>query len=251
MLTIDGVRKSFGNLVAVDDLDLTVPAGSIHAFLGPNGAGKTTTLKMCTGLLRPDQGRIAIAGHDIVADGVEARRHIAYVPDEPYLYDRLSGREFLQFTAHIYGLSTTVFKQRFDEVVACFNLDGFLDQLAADYSHGMRQRVVLAAAFLHRPDLIIVDEPLVGLDPKHIRILLDRLRQHAADGGAVLMSTHTLSAVEDLADRLSVIRHGQQVFNGTLAELKADRGLEERFLSITEDGASPPAPNEADSSARW
>jgi len=241
MLDIVGVSKSFGRLRAVDDLTLRVPAGTVHAFLGPNGAGKTTTIRMCTGLLRPDAGSIRIAGHDIVDDGVAARARLAYVPDEPYLYERLTGREFLDFTARIYGLDRTTWAQRLDEVVERFALSGFLDQLAEGYSHGMRQRVVLAAAVLHRPDLLIVDEPLVGLDPRHIRVVLALLREIAGRGGAVLMSTHTLAAVDSIADQVTVMDCGRALVQGTVAEVRGGRDLEGAFLDLTEHRPLPPA----------
>ncbi|HYE08064.1 MAG TPA: ABC transporter ATP-binding protein [Planctomycetota bacterium] len=238
MLRIDGVTKRFGALVAVDQLSLDVPAGAVHAFLGPNGAGKTTTIRMCTGLLMPDVGTIAVAGHDVVRDGVRARAALAYVPDEPYLYERLTGREFLDFTARIYGLDRATWEARLAEVAELFSLHGFLDQLAESYSHGMRQRVVLAAALLHRPKLLIVDEPLVGLDPKHIRVVLKLLRAHADAGGAVLMSTHALASVDDIADRVTVMDRGRAIAQGTVAELRGSRDLEAAFLDLTSE---PPA----------
>jgi ABC-2 type transport system ATP-binding protein len=234
MLSIQGVSKRFGSLVAVDGVSLEIPAGTVHAVLGPNGAGKTTTIKMTCGLLRPDSGRILVDGKDVVNDGVAARQVMAYVPDEPYLYDRLTGREFLEFTGRVYGLDTATYAERFAAASARFHLDGFLDQLADGYSHGMRQRVVLAAAMLHAPRLLIVDEPLVGLDPKHIRIVLDWLREVAAGGGAVLMSTHTLTTVEEICDHVSVIDHGRMVAHGTVAEVMGDRDLESRFLELTD-----------------
>ncbi|MBA3687054.1 MAG: ABC transporter ATP-binding protein [Planctomycetes bacterium] len=241
MLSIRGVSKRFGSVLAVDDLTLEVPAGTVHAFLGPNGAGKTTTIRMCTGLLQPDRGSVSVAGHDVVSDGVRARANLAYVPDEPYLYERLSGREFLDFTARIYGLDRATYAKRLAEVSARFSLGDFLDQLADGYSHGMRQRVVLAAAVLHAPRLLIVDEPLVGLDPKHIRVVLALLREIADAGGAVLMSTHTLGAVESISDRVTVMDHGRAIASGTVAELRGDRDLEQAFLDLTSE-ASPRPP---------
>jgi ABC-2 type transport system ATP-binding protein len=234
MLQIQNVHKAFGRLQAVNNLSLEVPAGSVHAVLGPNGAGKTTTIKMCIGLLQPDAGTITVAGYDAVKDGTAAREHLAYVPDEPYLYMRLTGREFLQFIGRVYKLGPELFQQRFDEAVQLFHLDEFIDHLADGYSHGMRQRVVLAAALMHDPDLMIVDEPLVGLDPKHIRLVLKLLRQRADQGKAVLMSSHTLSAVNAIADTVSVIDHGQLLYSGPVAELAEQGDLEEWFLQLTE-----------------
>jgi ABC-2 type transport system ATP-binding protein len=233
ILAIRGVGKRFGSLQAVDALDLEVPPGEVHAFLGPNGAGKTTTIRMISGLLRPDAGTITVDGHDVVADGVAARRRLAYVPDEPYLFDRLTGREFLDFTARIYGLDPQLFPERLREVDDLFSLSGYWDRLAEGYSHGQRQRVVLAAAWLHRPKLLVVDEPLVGLDPKHIRIALDLFRTCARNGGAVLMSTHTLATVEGSCDRVTVIDKGRRIAQGTVAEVAQGGDLEQRFLALT------------------
>ena len=241
MLYIDGVSKSFGRLKAVDNLSLSVPSGSVHAVLGPNGAGKTTTIKMCIGLLQPDSGSISVAGCDAVTNGTEARQHLAYVPDEPYLYERLTGREFLQFIGRVYELSPATFAERFDYVVDLFNLGDFLDHLAEGYSHGMRQRVVLAAGLLHDPDLMIVDEPLVGLDPKHIRLVLELLRQRADAGKAILMSSHTLSAVNAIADTVSVIDHGRLLFSGPVADLQKQGNLEEWFLRLTAEAGDDDA----------
>ncbi len=237
LLSIRSVSKRYGSLLAVADLNLDLHAGEVHAFLGPNGAGKTTTIRMCTGLLQPDTGSIAIAGHDTVRDGVAARALTAYVPDEPYLYDRLTGREFLDFIARIYGLDRTTFAERLTAAVTRFALDGFIDRPCEGCSHGQRQRLVLAAAMLHAPRLLIVDEPLVGLDPKHIRVVLDWLREVADRGGAVLMSTHTLATVESIADRVTVMDHGRAVASGTVAEVRGDRDLESRFLELTDRDA--------------
>ena len=244
MLSIRGVTKKFGSLTAVDDLTLELPTGHVHAFLGPNGAGKTTTIRMCTGLLRPDSGSVTIGGFDVATQGVEARKLLAYVPDEPYLYDRLTGREFLDFTGRVYGLARDLYEERLAEVSAQFSLDSFLDQLSEGYSHGMRQRVVLAAAVLHKPKVLIVDEPLVGLDPKHIRIVLALLRSIADGGGCVLMSTHSLSTIEGVCDGVSVMDHGKMIASGTVASLKGESELESSFLALTEHEA-PPAPRGA------
>jgi ABC-2 type transport system ATP-binding protein len=239
MLSIRGVTKKFGSLTAVDQVTLELPVGHVHAFLGPNGAGKTTTIRMCTGLLRPDSGQVLVGGFDVTTHGVEARALLAYVPDEPYLYDRLTGREFLDFTGRVYGLPRDLYEQRLAEVSAQFSLDRFLDQLADSYSHGMRQRVVLAAAMLHHPKVLIVDEPLVGLDPKHIRIVLAMLRSIADAGGCVLMSTHSLSTVEGVCDGVSVMDHGKIIASGTVESLKNGNDLESSFLALTEHEAPP------------
>ena len=233
LLSIRNVSKRFGTLTAVADLSLEIPPGEVHAFLGPNGAGKTTTIRMISGLLRPDIGTIAVDGHDVVSDGVAARKLLAYVPDEPYLFERLTGREFLDFTARIYGLPQDTFIERLAECDQLFNLAGFWDRLAEGYSHGQRQRVVLAAAWMHRPRLLIVDEPLVGLDPKHIRVALDLFRRLANEGGSVLMSTHTLATVEGTCDRVTVVDKGSIIAHGTVAEVSRGGDLEQRFLEMT------------------
>jgi ABC-2 type transport system ATP-binding protein len=233
LLSISNVSKRFGSLVAVDNLSLDIPPGEVHAFLGPNGAGKTTTIRMISGLLRPDSGTIRVDGHDVVSDGVAARQKLAYVPDEPYLFERLTGREFLDFTARIYGLDRATFAERLTECDGLFNLSGFWDRLAEGYSHGQRQRVVLAAAWMHRPKLLIVDEPLVGLDPKHIRVALDLFRTLATSGGSVLMSTHTLATVEGTCDRVTVVDKGRVIAHGTVAEVAQGGDLERRFLEMT------------------
>ncbi|MHC5067236.1 MAG: ABC transporter ATP-binding protein [Planctomycetota bacterium] len=234
MLELRGLVKRFGSLRAVDGVDLTVAAGSVHALLGPNGAGKTTLIKTCIGLLLPDAGTITVAGHDAVADGLAARRVLAYVPDEPYLYERLTGREFLEFTARVYGLDAATYARRLDEVCQRFEIGDFLDKRAEGYSHGMRQRVVLAAALLHDPQVLIVDEPLVGLDPHRIRVVLETLRELAAEGRAVLMSTHTLAAVEDVADQVSVLDHGRLRFTGSVDDLRGEHGLEHAFMDLVD-----------------
>lgn len=236
-IEVRSLRKSYRDVEAVRDISFDVAEGEVLALLGPNGAGKTTTIRMCTGLLRPDKGTVTVGGFDVATQGVEARRLLAYVPDEPYLYDRLTGREFLDFTGRVYGLPRELYDERLAEVTAQFSLDGFLDQLADGYSHGMRQRVVLAAAMLHRPQVLIVDEPLVGLDPKHIRIVLALLRTIADRGGCVLMSTHSLATVEGVCDGVSVMDHGRMIASGTVAALKGDRDLESSFLALTEHEA--------------
>ena len=221
MIQLEGVAKSYGSKRAVTDLSLEVRAGEVFAFLGANGAGKTTTIKMLVGLLLPDAGRLHLGGHDVVAQPREASRIVGYVPDQPYLYDKLTGREFLQFVADMHGMETADARASIDEQVSLFRLEDFVDRLAEVYSHGMKQRLVFAAALVHRPRVIILDEPMVGLDPLHMRVVKDRLRELADSGTTVFMSTHTLPLAEEIADRIGVIKEGCLQFVGSVASLRS------------------------------
>jgi ABC-2 type transport system ATP-binding protein len=252
MITLERVSKVYGSKPAVTDLDLEVAAGELFAFLGPNGAGKTTTIKMMCGLLFPTSGRVLIGGHDMRRDGDRARPLLSYVPDQPYLYEKLTGREFLQFIADMYGLPNGRGQQRIAEVIEQFELGPFVDNLTERYSHGMRQRTVFAAALVHEPRVLIVDEPTVGLDPHSVRQLKDLLRRQADTGTTVFLSSHSLDVVEELADRMAIINNGRLIACGTLEALRGqaavDGSLEKVFLTLTRpdwtDGAfftpSPP-----------
>jgi ABC-2 type transport system ATP-binding protein len=245
MIDLRDVTKSYGPKVAVRDLTLSVPAGELFAFLGPNGAGKTTTLKMLCGLLFPTKGTVRVGGFDLRTHGDQARRLIAYVPDQPFLYEKLTGREFLRFTADLYGMDRKHADDRIARVIDQFHLDDFADDLTERYSHGMRQRTVFAAALVHEPRLLIADEPTVGLDPKSIRELKVLLREQVASGVTVLLSTHTLDIAQELADRIGVIDHGRLLALGTMADLRKQAGrdgnLEELFLQITQEAAAEAA----------
>ena len=245
MIDIADVSKSYGPKVAVRDLSLHVPAGELFAFLGPNGAGKTTTIKMLCGLLFPSTGTVSVGGFNLTTHGDKARALISYVPDQPYLYDKLTGREFLRFTADLYGMNPDRTKEKIAEVIELFHLDDFVDDLTERYSHGMRQRTVFAAALVHDPKLLIADEPTVGLDPKSIRELKVLLRQLAGNGMTVFLSTHTLDIAEELADRIGIVDHGRLIGCGTMADLRKqaamDGSLEDLFLAITEEAAPQPA----------
>lgn len=240
MIEVEGLVKRYGRRAAVDGLSFRVPAGSCFALLGPNGAGKTTTVKVMTGLVRPDGGAVRIAGRDIVTDADQARAGLGYVPDQPYLYEKLTGREFLGFVGRMYGMGDRDAAAGIGELTERFEMASFLDEFAEGYSHGMRQRVVFAAALLHRPCVLIVDEPMVGLDPKSIRLVKDLLKERAAAGAAILMSTHVLDAAEEMADRIGIMSHGRFVAEGSLAEIRgladAAGSLEQAFLRLTEDG---------------
>jgi len=237
-IEIDGVSKSYGRKVAVRDLSLTIPRGELFAFLGPNGAGKTTTIKMIVGLLRPDSGTLRVCGHGIASNGLAAKAQLAYVPDQPFIYEKLTGREFLYFVAEMYGLSAQLREERLARLIPRLDVVEFLDQLTEGYSHGMKQKIVLAAALLHNPALLVIDEPMVGLDPRSVRAVKDLFVEHTQAGGTVFMSTHTLDIAEAVADRIGIIRRGQLIATGTLAELRTlarqEHSLEEIFLQLTE-----------------
>jgi len=242
MIDIANVTKRYGPKVAVQDLSLHVPAGELFAFLGPNGAGKTTTIKMLCGLLFPSAGTVRVGGFDLAAHGDQARALISYVPDQPFLYEKLTGREFLQFTADLYAMPPARSREKIDEVIGLFHLEEFVDDLTERYSHGMRQRTVFAAALVHEPKLLIADEPTVGLDPKSIRELKTLLRELAAGGMTVFLSTHTLDIAEELADRIGIIDRGRLIGCGTMADLRKqasrDGSLEDLFLAITEEASA-------------
>jgi ABC-2 type transport system ATP-binding protein len=246
---LENVSKSFGDQVAVRELSLTLRGGEIFAFLGPNGAGKTTTFKVTTGLLRPDTGSIEICGLSMRHQALQAKQQIAYVPDQPFVYDKLTGREFIRFACEMYAVP----EARAGAWLAALNrrlaMDGFLDQLCETYSHGMKQKVALTAALIHAPRVLVVDEPMVGLDPRTARVIKDIFRELADAGGTVFMSTHTLDVAEQLADRIGIIHHGRLVALGTLSELRAqsrvDGRLEDIFLRLTEEPTDETAPSES------
>ena len=246
-IRISHVTKSYGEQVAVRDLSLDVPAGNVVAFLGPNGAGKTTTLKMTTGLLLPDSGRIEVCGFLMGADGQQAKAQLAYVPDQPFLYEKLAGREFLEFVGDMYCMARATARRRSDELIERLDMAGYIDQLAEAYSHGMKQRVVLAAAMLHDPMVLIVDEPMVGLDPRTVRLVKDLLRAKAAAGQTIFMSTHLLSIAQEIADRVGIVDEGRLRFLGTIDELREqvaahDASLEHLYLRFTAGAnGQPPA----------
>ncbi len=239
MIELDQVSKSYGNKLAVDRLSLHIERGELFAFLGPNGAGKTTTIKMMCGLLFPSAGTVRIGGFDLQSDGEQARRLISYVPDQPFVYERLTGREFLQFIAGMYGMEPERARARTAQLIEVFRLHDFVDDLTQNYSHGMRQRTVFAAALLHEPQVLIVDEPTVGLDPPSVRLLKDLLRQEARRGATIFLSTHSLDVAQELAGRIGVVNHGRLVACGTLADLRRqaanDGSLEEVFLALIEE----------------
>lgn len=242
MIELTNVTKRYGTKLAVDNLTLGVPAGELFAFLGPNGAGKTTTIKMLCGLLFPTSGTVRVGGFDVQKEGDRARQLISYVPDQPFLYEKLTGREFLQFIADLYGMDRDRAASRMQVVIDLFSLYEFVDDLTERYSHGMRQRTVFAAALIHEPKLLIADEPTVGLDPKSIRMLKDLLRAEAKRGTTIFLSTHSLDIAQELADRIGIVERGQLVGCGSLADLRKkaslDGSLEDVFLKLTEEAAT-------------
>jgi ABC-2 type transport system ATP-binding protein len=235
MIELRGVTKTFGRKTAVDGLDLTVRAGELFAFLGPNGAGKTTTIKMVCGLLVPSRGTVIVGGFPATTQ--EARRQLAYVPDQPYLYDKLTGREFLRFMVEMYDLEPLRATRRAHELIELFEMEDYIDDLCENYSHGMKQRVVFASALVHEPRALVIDEPLVGLDPRSARIVKDLFLAQARAGVAVLMSTHLLTIAEELADTIGIIDQGRLLAHGTLGELRErssiEGPLEQLFLGLT------------------
>ncbi len=238
MIEFDHVSRNYGTKPAVTDLSLAIPRGELFALLGPNGAGKTTTIKMLVGLLRPSRGTVRICGHDLVKDTRSAHLHTGYVPDEPTLYDKLTGREFLWFIADMFGMPRHVAERQIGREVEHFELAEFADDLTESYSLGMKQRLVFAAALLHDPDVLVLDEPMVGLDPRSVRIVKDLLRSRTREGMTVFMSTHTLAMAEEMADRVGIMVRGQLRFLGTIAELRDQvavetRSLENLYLELT------------------
>lgn len=238
MIRTEGLIKRFGSKTAVSSLDLEIPEGEFFCFLGPNGAGKTTTIKMLTGLLHPTEGRAILCGHDIQKEPIEAKRFIGYIPDTPFLYEKLTGRELMRFVAGLYGIPEKRVETFGEELLDMFGIRGVGDQLVEDYSHGMRQKLSFASCFLHDPRIVIVDEPWVGLDPKNIRFVKDYLKKRTREGLTVFMSTHTLSIAEEIADRIGIINNGKLLHVGTVPEIKAladhPGSLEDVFLQMTQ-----------------
>lgn len=249
MIELIEVTKRYGNQLAVDRLSLEVKQGELFAFLGPNGAGKTTTIKILCGLLAPTSGSVRLGGHEVVGNGRSSRQVLGYVPDQPYLYEKLTGREFLQFVLDMYGVEPSTGGRAAEELIGVFEMDSYVDQLTETYSHGMKQRLTFAAALVRNPPVLVVDEPMVGLDPRSARIVKNLFRERARAGGTVFMSTHTLDVAEQLADRVGIIDHGRLLTCGTIDQLRAhvqmEGPLEELFLRLTADATPDLAGTEA------
>jgi len=238
MIRLQGLTKRYGKFVAVNAIDLHVPRGELFGFLGPNGAGKTTTLRMIAGILRPSEGGITLGGDDVITEPMAAKARLGYIPDRPFVYEKLSGAEFLRFVAGLYNQDGTVVEKRIDELLELFELSVWKDELVESYSHGMRQKLIISSALIHRPECIVVDEPMVGLDPRGARLLKEIFREFVGRGGTVLMSTHTLEVAQAMCDRIAIIQQGNIVAYGTIDELReqtaaGDVSLEELFLKLT------------------
>ena len=238
MIAIQDLVKKYGSFAAVDGVTLEVARGEIHGFLGPNGAGKTTTIRMIAGLLKPTSGRILVNGHDLAAAPERAKASLGFIPDRPFIYEKLTAGEFLRFHGGLYGLDGPAVGGRVREMLDLFELTRWENELVESFSHGMKQRLVMCAAFLHRPEAVLVDEPMVGLDPRGARLIKDVFRRMSQHGVAILMSTHTLEVAQEMCDRISIIMKGKIIARGTVPELRAMAGnphdqLTGVFLKLT------------------
>ncbi|MFT4689886.1 MAG: ABC transporter ATP-binding protein [Verrucomicrobiia bacterium] len=242
MIELSNLTKSFGDLTAVDDVSLVIPKGEFFAVLGPNAAGKTTTIKMITGLIRPTSGTVKVAGFDVQKDPLEVRKRLAYVPDFPFLYEKLTPWEFFRFMGQMFKMPEEKIQATGRDLIPRFNLEPFLRKPIEGLSHGTRQRVAIASALMHDPEVFVIDEPMVGLDPHHARVVKDILKERSEQGMTVFLSTHQLSVAEQIADRIGIINLGKFVAIGTLDELRQRSGsdglLEDSFLAITREAAN-------------
>ncbi|MGE0439615.1 MAG: ABC transporter ATP-binding protein [Gemmatimonadales bacterium] len=238
MIQLTQLTKRYGKFTAVDSISLEIPRGTLYGLLGPNGAGKTTTMRMIAGILRPTSGTVTVADYDVVKQPMEAKQRLGFIPDRPFVYDKLTGAEFLRFVAGLYGQSGPDLDHRIDELLELFELAPWKHELTESYSHGMRQKLIISSALVHRPEVIVVDEPMVGLDPKSARLLKDLFRAFVNRGGTVLMSTHTLEIAEVMCDQIGIVFGGKIAVAGTMAEIReqtasGDASLEELFLKLT------------------
>jgi ABC-2 type transport system ATP-binding protein len=238
MIAVENLVKRYGTFTAVDGVTLRVEPGQIHGFLGPNGAGKTTTIRMIAGLLKPTAGRVLVNDHDLALDPERAKASLGFIPDRPFIYEKLTAGEFLRFHAGLYGLEEGLVGARVKEMLEIFELGRWEHELVESFSHGMKQRLVMCAAFMHRPRAMLVDEPMVGLDPRGARLIKDVFRRMAEHGVAILMSTHTLEVAQEMCDLISIILKGKIIAHGTVAELRSLEGnpnqeLTDVFLRLT------------------
>ena len=231
MIVVHDLVKKYGSFTAVDGVSLEVESGEIHGFLGPNGTGKTTTIRMIAGLLKPTAGRILVNGHDLATEPEAAKASLGFIPDRPFIYEKLTAGEFLRFHAGLYGMDDQSGKERAQEMLDLFELGRWENELVESFSHGMKQRLVMSAAFLHRPQAVLVDEPMVGLDPRGARLIKDVFRRMSEHGVAILMSTHTLEVAQEMCDRISIILKGRIIARGTVGELREMAGSEDQHLT--------------------
>lgn len=242
MIELSHLVKKFGDLTAVNDLSLTVGRGEFFAVLGPNAAGKTTTIRILTGLIKPTSGTARVAGFDVQTQPLEVRRRLAYVPDFPFLYEKLNPWEFIRFTGQMFRMDDALIAARARELIARFNLEAYVQKPIEGLSHGTRQRVAIVSALLHDPEVFVIDEPMVGLDPHHARVVKDVLKERSQAGMTVFLSTHQLSVAEEMADRIGIIHQGRLIAVGTRDELRDQSGatgaLEQTFLALTAQEAN-------------
>lgn len=241
MIAVENLVKRYGTFTAVDGVSIKVEPGQIHGFLGPNGAGKTTSIRIIAGLLKPTAGRVVVNGHDLAHEPEEAKAALGFIPDRPFIYEKLTAGEFLRFHAGLYGMSDQDIDGRTKEMLEIFELSKWQNELVESFSHGMKQRLVMCAAFMHRPKAVLVDEPMVGLDPRGARLIKDVFRHMAQHGVAILMSTHTLEVAQEMCDLISIILKGKIIAHGTVPELRAMAGsaneeLTSVFLKLTGGG---------------
>jgi ABC-2 type transport system ATP-binding protein len=249
MIRIINLRKQYGRLAAVDNLNIEVAPGEIFGFLGPNGAGKTTTIRVMMGILRASSGRVILGGHDVEQEPQQAKAIAGFIPDRPFIYEKLSGKEFLTFIAKLHRMESARLRRRIDELLEYFELANWQDELVEGFSHGMKQRLVLCAALVHEPRILIVDEPMVGLDPKGARTIKDLFRSLAKNGTTVFLSTHSISVAEEVCHRIGIIQKGHLIASGTMADIyRLTRGhesnLEDAFLELTQQQADLALPRE-------
>jgi ABC-2 type transport system ATP-binding protein len=244
MIELRNLTKRYGRITAVNRLNLSIPRGELFGFIGPNGAGKTTTIRMIGGLLAPTAGTVIIDGIDMTREPERAKKRIGLIPDRPFLYEKLTGMEFMRFIADFYDVDHRSLDENARRLLAMFGLEGRSHELIESYSHGMKQRLIMSAAMLHEPPLIVVDEPMVGLDPRGIKMVRDLFRDMARNGATIFMSTHTLKLAEAICDRIGVINDGNLIAVGTVAELRAaarlgEANLEQAFLELTRSQGAP------------
>ncbi len=238
MIQLNSLTKNYGNFTALKELSLTVPRGMLYGLLGPNGAGKTTALRIIAGILQPTSGTVTLGGFDVQKEPERAKSRLGFIPDRPFVYEKLTGAEFLRFVAGLYGQNGNEVDRRIDELLSVWELSAWRDELLEAYSHGMKQKLIISSALIHRPEVIVVDEPLVGLDPKAARMLKDIFRGFVGKGGTLLMSTHTLEVAEALCDRIAIIQGGEIRAEGSMDDLRRQvesggADLEEIFLKLT------------------